>query len=82
MSQVAELKAGIAARKYKSMELSGEIDRKIRDIKAALSGYPLTKIKDLRLKLIAQLALEAETLQATYLNLLAEIELAEKELAE
>jgi hypothetical protein len=80
MSQIAELKTQIAARKFKSMEISGEIDRKVRDIRAALSGYPLTKIKDLRLALVAQIAAEAVALQTEYLALLAEIEAAEKEL--
>lgn len=79
MGEIAMLKEKIAARKYKSMELTGEIDRKIRDIRAALP--PLTKIKDMRLPLVAQLAAEAAALQSEYLELLREIEEAEKELA-
>lgn len=80
MSEIAALKEKIAARKYKSMELSGEIDRKVRDIRNALSGYPLTKIKDLHLQLVLQLAEEAAALQHDYLELLKEIDLGEKEL--
>jgi len=79
VGEIAMLKEKIAARKYKSMELTGEIDRKIRDIRAALP--PLTKIKDMRLPLVAQLAAEAAALQSEYLELLREIEEAEKELA-
>lgn len=80
MGEIARLKTEIQARKYRSMELSTEIDRKVRDITAALSGYPLTRIRDLRLQLIAQLAEEAAALQDEYLRLLAEIERAEQEL--
>lgn len=81
MGEVATLKERIAARKYRSMELAGEIDRKIRDIKEALSGYPLDKIKDLRLALVSQLSEEASALQDEYLTILSEIAEAEKELA-
>lgn len=80
MGEIAALKEKIAARKYRSMELAGEIDRKIRDIKEALSGYPLDRIKNLRLALVSQLAQEAKALQEEYLTILSEIAQAEKEL--
>lgn len=80
MGEIAALKEKIAARKYRSMELAGEIDRKIRDIKEALSGYPLDKIKNLRLSLVSQLAQETASLQEEYLAILSEITEAEKEL--
>ncbi len=78
--EIARLKTEIQARKYRAMELSGEIDRRVRDIKNALSGYPLAKIKDLPLPLVAQLASEATSLQAEYLQLISDIEMAEREL--
>lgn len=80
MGEIAALKEKIAARKYRSMELAGEIDRKIRDIREALGGYPLDKIKDLRLALVSQLAEEAAALQEEYLTILSEIAEAQKEL--
>lgn len=81
MGETARLRTEIQARKFRSMELATEIDRKLRDIKNALSGYPLSKIKDLRLPLVAQLAEEAADLQKEYLAALSEIAEAEKELS-
>ncbi len=77
---IAELKTQIQSRKFKAMEISNKIDGKVRDIRKLLSGYPLTRIKDLQLPLIAQVSAEASSLQAEYLTLLDEVETAEKEL--
>jgi hypothetical protein len=80
VSEIARLREAIQARKFRKMELSGEIDRKLREIKDLLAGYPLAKIPELKLYLIAQLAAEAAALQDKYMGLQREIELAEKEL--
>jgi len=56
------------------------IDRKVKDIKEALSGYPLTKPENLRLAMVAEISAELEKLQEQYLQLQREIEIAEKEL--
>jgi len=79
-SEVARLKTEIRARKFRLIELTNEIDRKIRDIKDLLSGHPLAKIKDLRLRSVAESANEVADLQDKYLDLLEEIRLGEKEL--
>jgi hypothetical protein len=80
VSEIARLREAIQARKFRKMELAGEIDRKLREIKDLLAGYPLAKIPELKLHLIAQLAAEAAALQDKYTGLQREIELAEKEL--
>lgn len=78
MGEIAILKEKIAARKMKSMDIATQIDRRIRDIRTALP--PLTKIEDLGLPLVAQLAAEAAALQEEYLTLLDEIEKGKKDL--
>jgi len=80
MGEIARLKTEIQARKFRALELAGEIDRKVKDIKEALAGYPLTKPENLRLAMVAEISAELEKLQAEYLQLQREIELAEKEL--
>lgn len=80
MGEIARLKTEIQARKFRALELAAEIDRKVKDIKEALSGYPLTKPENLRLAMVAEISAELEKLQAEYLQLQREIELAEKEL--
>lgn len=80
MGEIARLKTEIQARKFRALELAGEIDRKVKDIKEALAGYPLTKPENLRLAMVAEISSELEKLQAEYLQLQREIELAEKEL--
>lgn len=80
MGEIARLKTEIQARKFRALELAGEIDRKVRDIKDALAGYPLTKPGELRLAMVAEISAELERLQAEYLRLQGEIEAAEKEL--
>ena len=77
---IARLKAEIRDRRMRSMEVAGDIDRRLRDVKNLLSTYPLAKIKDLSLPLVAQLAGEAKALQEEYLALLDEIEKGEREL--
>jgi len=52
----------------------------VKDIKEALAGHPLTKPENLRLAMVAEISAELERLQAEYLQLQHEIELAEKEL--
>jgi hypothetical protein len=81
-SETARLKTEIRARKFHLMELTNEIDRKIRDIKDLLSGHPLTKIKDLRLRSVAEIAEEVANLQDKYLALLEEIKIGERELGD
>lgn len=81
-SEIARLKTEIRARKFQLMELTNEIDRKIRDIKDLLSGHPLAKIKDLRLRAVAETAKEVAGLQEKYLVLLEEIRIGEKELSD
>lgn len=80
MGEIARLKTEIQARKFRALELAAEIDRKVKDIKEALSGYPLTKPENLRLAMVAEISAELEKLQEEYLQLQREIELAEKEL--
>ena len=80
MGEVARLKTEIQARKFRAMEIAGEIDRKVKDIKEALSGYPLTKPENLRLAMVAEISAELEKLQEQYLELQREIEAAQKEL--
>jgi|GEM_PF-953667 len=80
MGEVARLKTEIQARKFRATELAAEIDRRVRDIKEALSGHPLTKPESIRLSLVADIAEELEKIQGEYLQLLKEIETAEKEL--
>ncbi len=80
MSEIARLREAIQARKFKSMELAGEIDRKMRELRDQMAAWPLVKIKDLKLRLIAQLAGEAADLQKEYLQQQKEIAQAEEEL--
>ncbi len=80
MGEIARLKTEIQARKFRALELAAEIDRKVKDIKEALAGHPLTKPENLRLAMVAEISAELEKLQAEYLQLQHEIELAEKEL--
>lgn len=80
MGEIARLKTEIQARKFRALELAAEIDRKVKDIKEALAGYPLTKPENLRLAMVAEISSELERLQADYLQLQREIERAEKEL--
>ena len=80
MGEIARLKTEIQARKFRALELAADIDRKVKDIKEALAGYPLTKPENLRLAMVAEISAELEKLQADYLQLQHEIELAEKEL--
>jgi len=81
MSEIARLRTEIQALKYRREKLSLEIDRKIRDIKSLLGAFPAAKISDLRLALVAEQAREAAALQEEYLEILRDIEAAEKELA-
>jgi hypothetical protein len=76
----AELKEAIQARKFRSMELSGQIDRNLREIKGGFARYPLVKILELPLHSLAQLLNDTARLQDEYRNLQREIEMAEKEL--
>lgn len=76
----AELKEGIQARKFRMMELSGQIDRNLREMKGHLSRHPLAKIWELQLHSLAQLANDTARLQDEYRALQLEIEIAEKEL--
>ena len=80
MSEIARIRQEIQARKFKKMELSGEIDRRVRDLRDLLAGFPLVKIPELKLRLISHLANEAANLQEKYLEIQKEIETAEKEL--
>ncbi len=80
MSEIARLRTEIQARKFRAMELTTEIDRKIRAIKELLGGYPLTKIRDLQIRVMADLAVEAAQLQDEYHTVLQDIEAGEKEL--
>ena len=79
MSQ--ELKEAIQARKFRMMEKAGQFDQRVREIKGLLGRYPLIKISELQMHLIAQRATEAASLQREYLDLEREIEMAEKELS-
>lgn len=76
----AELREAIQARKFRLMELSGQIDRNLREMKGHLSRYPLAKIGELQLHSLAQLASDTSRIQDEYRHLQREIELAEKEL--
>jgi excinuclease UvrABC ATPase subunit len=80
MGEIARLKTEIQARRFRALEIAAEIDRKVKDIKEALAGYPLTKPENLRLAMVAEISSELERLQADYLQLQREIERAEKEL--
>lgn len=80
MSEIARLKTEIQARKFRALELAAEIGRKVKDIKEALAGYPLTKPENLRLAMVAEISGQLEKLQEEYLQILREIEIAEKEL--
>lgn len=80
MGEITRLKTEIQARKFRALELAAEIDRKVKDIKEALAGYPLTKPENLRLTMVAEISAELEKLQTDYLQLQREIERAEKEL--
>jgi len=55
------------------------IDGKVKDIKEALAGYPLTKPENLRLAMVAEISSELERLQADYLQLQREIERVKEE---
>lgn len=79
-SAIAQLRVEIQARKFRRMEISGEIDRKVREIRSLLAGFPLAKIKDMQLALVADIAAQVACLQERYLTLQDEIEAAEKEL--
>lgn len=76
----AELREAIQARKFRLMELSGQIDLNLREMKGHLARYPLARIGELQLHSLAQLACDTAQLQDEYRNLQREIELAEKEL--
>ena len=80
MGEIARLKTEIQARRFRALEIAAEIDRKVKDIKEALAGYPLTKPENLRLAMVAEISSELERLQADYLQLQRESERAEKEL--
>ncbi|NLT22597.1 MAG: hypothetical protein GXX82_06085 [Syntrophorhabdus sp.] len=80
MGEIARLKTEIQARKFRALTLAADIDRKVKDIKEALAGYPLTRPENLRLAMVAEISAELEKLQAEYLQLQHEIDLAEKEL--
>ncbi|MHB8110879.1 MAG: hypothetical protein ACYDHW_12720 [Syntrophorhabdaceae bacterium] len=81
MGEIARLTMEIRARKQRAIEIAAEIDRRVKDIKEALSGYPLTKPENLRLAMVAEISTQLEKLQEEYLKLQREIEAAEKELA-
>ncbi len=76
----AELKEAIQARKFRLMELTGAIDRNLRELKGMLARYPLARIGELQLHAMTQLAGDTARLQDEYRHLQREIELAEKEL--
>ena len=79
--EVARIKSQIRDRKQKAMELAVEIERRIKDMKDLLGDYPLgKKLPDVRLPLVSQLASEATSLQAEYLEVLSEIKAGEREL--
>lgn len=80
MSEIARLKSEIQARKFRAMELSTEIDRRVREVRNLLAAFPLAKIRELQLALVSRLADEAADMQGEYLKLLEEIEQGEKEL--
>jgi len=80
MGEIARLRTEIQARKFRALTLAADIDRKVKDIKEALAGYPLTKPENLRLAMVAEISAQLERLQEEYLKLQREIELAEKEL--
>jgi hypothetical protein len=77
----AELREAIQARKFRGMELAGQIDRNLREMKGLLARYPLAKIDELQLHSLAQLANDTATLQDKYRENQREIEIAEKELS-
>ena len=80
MGELARLQMEIRARRQRATELTAEIDRKIRDIKDALTGHALKKPEELRLAMVAEISGQLEKLQEEYLQILREIEIAEKEL--
>jgi hypothetical protein len=81
VGEIAVLREKLQARKYRRMEIATAIDGKVRDIRHALAGYPLDKIADLPLDLVARLAGEAAELQGQYRALNDEIATVERELA-
>jgi len=82
VSEIARLKTEIQARKFRAMELATAIDLKIRGIKELLSGYPLTRVKDLQIRVMSELVGDAAKLQEEYLAVLRDIEVGEKELGD
>ena len=78
--EIARLQMEIASRKHRLKELGEKIDVKIRDLKAALEGYPFVKVDALRASHIAETAKEIEKMQAEWLAIKHEIEAGEKEL--
>lgn len=80
MSATAMLKEAIQARKFRKMEKAGQFDQKVREIQNLLGRFPLAKISEIQMHLIAKLAGEAAVIQDEYLRLEREIELAEREL--
>ena len=82
MGELARLQMEIRGRKQRATELAAEIDRKIRDIKDALTGHALKKPEELRLSMIAEISAQLEKLQEEYLQVLQEIKIAEKEIGE
>lgn len=81
MSATTMLKEAVQARKFRKMEKAGQFDQKVREIQNLLGRFPLAKISEIQMPLIAKLAREAAAIQDEYLQLDREIELAERELA-
>jgi hypothetical protein len=77
----AELKEAIQARKFRLMELSGLIDRNLREIKGGFARYPLVKISEMPLHSLAQLLNDTARLQDEYRDVQREIEMGERELS-
>jgi len=80
MGEVARLQMEIRARRQRATEISAEIDRRVRDIKDALSAAAVARPENLRLAMVAEISARLEKLQAEYLQLQREIETLEKEL--
>ena len=80
MGEVARLQMEIRARRQRATEISAEIDRRVKDIKDALSGAAVAKPENLRLAMVAEISARLEKLQEEYLQLQREIETLEKEL--
>ncbi len=74
------LRTEIASRKFRLGEVAQAMDTKMKDLRAALAGYPLIKPDQVRASHIAETSAELEALQREYLALKAEIEAGEKEL--